>query len=497
MADEGRKRKMQRKKGANLMKNLLKKIGALLVAAVMVLSMCTAVFADGNATIKLTGFNTADSVECMQIIQKDESTTSGWAFVNGAGACFTEALGMTNSADAQQKVIWGLIKFKDTNVALPTGVTAANVTAANIDLALSKVAALTGFTTYKTKIEVSEAGIYAIKAEEEGYTYKTATAYVGFGEPYPALSGTEVIAKKSSTSVDKTTEDADHVVAIGDIVTYTIDAYVPFIDAANTENRTFTITDKITGADYYLTGPNAVNSVTMEGKNGQVGEIVVNDKGNGFTVDLGKLVADTANPNAGKKITVTYTAKVNETTVENKAGSHAAGVDYGGNNVPVKLFTGELVLMKYGDGDINKALEGAEFVLYKDGEEVPLTFVKEEKTGKYKYAPDTKDADSKLVTDANGYIDVEGLDVGSYHFEETKAPKGYSINTDGKTLTLTVDGEVATAKLYNEGGLNDTKLNSLPSTGGMGTYLFTIIGVVVMAGAAGAFFISRRKGSEE
>ena len=235
MADEGRKRKMQRKKGANLMKNLLKKIGALLVAAVMVLSMCTAVFADGNATIKLTGFNTADSVECMQIIQKDESTTSGWAFVNGAGACFTEALGMTNSADAQQKVIWGLIKFKDTNVALPTGVTAANVTAANIDLALSKVAALTGFTTLtdKTKIEVSEAGIYAIKAEEEGYTYKTATAYVGFGEPYPALSGTEVIAKKSSTSVDKTTEDADHVVAIGDIVTYTIDAYVPFIDAAN------------------------------------------------------------------------------------------------------------------------------------------------------------------------------------------------------------------------------------------------------------------------
>lgn len=46
MADEGRKRKMQRKKGANLIKNLFKKIGALLVAAVMVLSMCTAVFAD-------------------------------------------------------------------------------------------------------------------------------------------------------------------------------------------------------------------------------------------------------------------------------------------------------------------------------------------------------------------------------------------------------------------------------------------------------------------
>ena len=45
--------------------------------------------------------------------------------------------------------------------------------------------------------------------------------------------------------------------------------------------------------------------------------------------------------------------------------------------------------------------------------------------------------------------------------------------------------------------IKNTKLGTLPSTGGMGTYLFTIIGVVVMAGAAGAFFISRRKGSEE
>ena len=50
MADEGRKRKMQRKKGANLMKNLFKKIGALLVAAVMVLSMCTAAFAADAST---------------------------------------------------------------------------------------------------------------------------------------------------------------------------------------------------------------------------------------------------------------------------------------------------------------------------------------------------------------------------------------------------------------------------------------------------------------
>ena len=98
--------------------------------------------------------------------------------------------------------------------------------------------------------------------------------------------------------------------------------------------------------------------------------------------------------------------------VENKAGSHAAGVDYGADNVPVKLFTGELVLLKYGDGNVNNALANAEFVLYKDGEEVPLTFTKQE-NGKYKYAPDAEDATATLVTDENGMIDVEGLHYSS------------------------------------------------------------------------------------
>lgn len=66
------------------MKNLFKKISALVLAAIMVLSMCTAVFADTKVKIKLTGFESANKVEYMQIIQKDETTTSGWAFMNGA-----------------------------------------------------------------------------------------------------------------------------------------------------------------------------------------------------------------------------------------------------------------------------------------------------------------------------------------------------------------------------------------------------------------------------
>lgn len=79
MADEGRKRKMQRKKGANLMKNLFKKIGALLVAAIMVLAMASTAFADGpTATITVNNADNA-TLTYAQVIKADQTTRTGWA----------------------------------------------------------------------------------------------------------------------------------------------------------------------------------------------------------------------------------------------------------------------------------------------------------------------------------------------------------------------------------------------------------------------------------
>ena len=131
-----------------------------------------------------------------------------------------------------------------------------------------------------------------------------------------------------------------------------------------------------------------------------------------------------------------------------------------------------------------------------------------------------------------GSVVFKGLKEGTYYLKETKAPSTYQLtenvykidivatyasanNDQLKTLTsytITVTNtndsndkrtftykskEDTTMVVTNPLTIKNTKLGTLPSTGGMGTYLFTIIGVVVMAGAAGAFFISRRKGSEE
>lgn len=496
------------------MKNLFKKIGALLVAAVMVLSMCTAVFADGSATITLGNFADADSLKYMQIIEPDQNQPTGWKFSNTvAENAFTGA----TKKDAQT-TLWMLILKADPKVALnkelniPKGIDA--ISNADIDKALSTIKSnkTAQWITLENKesLVVNKAGVYAFDAEKDKYTYKVATAYVGFGtyENAPTLQNTTVEAKRSHLDIEKTVGDEDHAVAIGDVVEYTIKTYVPYIDANNAASRKFRITDKIEGADYVLGEDGNVAGTVVLGNEPNITQVsadIVPSKDNAhlFEINLDSLVANVDNPKAGVLVTVKYKAKITSVTVENTAKGHKSDEIYGGTNDNVKLYTGTIVLTKIDAKSETTKLANAEFTVHevttKDNQEVvgeALTFDYDKKTGVYTYNPDSRT--TTVVTNANGEVTVKGLDKGKYHFKETKAPNGYSINEAGADINLTFEGNVAKAEFKNTSGkLKDSRLSSLPSTGGMGTYLFTIIGVVVMAGAAGAFFISRRKGSEE
>ena len=94
---------------------------------------------------------------------------------------------------------------------------------------------------------------------------------------------------------------------------------------------------------------------------------------------------------------------------------------------------------------------------------------------------------------------VKGLDIGTYTFTEITAPKGYSINETPTEVELEIadNGEakdgVAIALYADAGEMADTKLNALPSTGGIGTTIFTIGGCAIMIAAAYMFFVSRRR----
>ena len=115
-----------------------------------------------------------------------------------------------------------------------------------------------------------------------------------------------------------------------------------------------------------------------------------------------------------------------------------------------------------------------------------------------------------IKTGANGEASVNNLDAqATYYVKETKAPNGYSLNdfayqltgadvkaagttteTEGK-VTYTV--QTYTYTNFADITVKDSKLSALPSTGGIGTTIFTIVGCGIMIAAAGLFFASRRK----
>ena len=318
------------------------------------------------------------------------------------------------------------------------------------------------------------------------------SAYVGFGE-VPNLTNATVDAKKTPIQVNKKVLDTDNVTKTGDILTYTVSTNVPYINPTDTD-KSFYAYDELTGAEY-------VNidqaTITLNGED-VTASYPISFVNNKFSVDLSTMIND-ANSHAGEQVVITYQVKVtseNDTITNKATAGHEDGNEYGSKES--KIYEGNITLTKYGENNVTLANAG--FEVRKDGAADALTFVKLS-DGVYKYVPaDTEGAVTEVVTDANGKVKVQGLDIGTYKFKEVTAPQGYSVNTTDVSATLEVaekDNGTASGVLTQNTSMKDTKLGALPSTGGMGTYLFTIIGVVVMAGAAGAFFMSRRKGSEE
>ena len=501
----------------------VKKLLAIILSMTMILGMSVTTFADTKDTATITvNDENGDALAIFdrdtnpngvqlsyaQIIVPDRTTETGWAFVGNTSeddtkdmtitSAFVNAFTVDDNKPTDQEVINTLIATTrdDENIA--------TTNTAQIAAALSAVASSSiSFTTATANpFTVNEAGVYAIKATQERYTYNTMAAYVGFGEvrvdgttyEYPSLTDAEITAKRAPETVTKSTTDDDKLVAVDSIVTYTIEAYVPFIDPSD-ENKYFGITDTIYGADYYLEGEGSVAKVEMENGTGTTPVADANDfvvVDGSFDIDLSDLItAD--NANAGKKITVTYTAKVTGEIVENSSASLVGEDRHDSSKVTV--YTGRIVLTKTDEKDTSKKLAGAGFEIRKDDSTgTPLTFT-ELADGDYVY--DEEGTVTEVFTGESGILTVRGLDKGMYYFKETTAPEGYHINNSSNgydvSVEIKVEGTEAEAVIEATGTLSNTKLSSLPSTGGIGTTIFTIGGCVIMIAAAGLYFASRRR----
>lgn len=209
-------------------------------------------------------------------------------------------------------------------------------------------------------------------------------------------------------------------------------------------------------------------------------------------------------------IQVDYSATVTSDAVIGTTGNdNKAVLTYGNNSTTTessttKTYVWEMGVRKFanlGGDDTNHALADAEFQLYKkDGDtQKYANFVETSTTSVYKLTGWTNNATeaTKVKTPANGNITFEGLDAGTYYLEETKAPVGYNKLTapitvviDRGTLPTVASQTISYTVKYGDTTADDhivrveNKAGTvLPSTGGMGTTLFYVIGGGLMVAA--------------
>lgn len=226
-----------------------------------------------------------------------------------------------------------------------------------------------------------------------------------------------------------------------------------------------------------------------------------------LSIDDVKTCAPGLNLNNGATITVTYTAHLNENATVNTAygpntteNKNSVYLQYSNNpridtsldqttTSEVCVYTYQLNNTKYHDEvNENNKLEGAGFRLYSDeacNNEIKL---KKNNDGTYSRDFSTGASGVEMISDNKGQFNVKGLDAGTYYLKETKTPAGYSAC---KVIPVTIKADHSRNDQVNLEGSNLTNdiVNikaggiTLPSTGGIGTTLFYVVGGGLMVAA--------------
>jgi len=305
------------------------------------------------------------------------------------------------------------------------------------------------------------------------------------------------VADAATNASSATGEDAVSA-TINQHVGFQIDSIVP--DLTGYTNYTYKVSD--TMSDALIPDQNAKVTIGSDDVTASC-EIVYS--GQVMTVTVPFSVLSTYAKDT--PIAITYSARVsaNANIYPDATGnSNQAELEYSNNvddltikdttppsEVHIYLFT--IDITKVNDKD--EKLQGAKFVL-KDSSNnyIPVSLV----SGRYKVS-DTlaaNEANATVISDTDGKIYIDGLAEGTYTLTETEAPATYNLLKDPVSITITATYD-ADGNCTGVTGNTKTVVNKaggiLPSTGGTGTIIFVVSGVVIMLAAVIVLAAKRKK----
>ena len=511
------------------MKNKFKKLLAFAIFAIMAMAMAVTAMADGTTyTLSINYVKNNQSTPAKntysiyQIASGNVETLNGSQVLTNisvnnefAGVLTDAKLAEIESLETDNSVVVALAKklaaitnangFTMEAGKMFTGVTSGSIAGLAPGYYLVK-------ETLHTSGDASIATKYILTTVVDNTTVNLKTSEAGITKKIiledKGLSGITG-ASDTGTLVDA------NVAAIGDTIRYQIDSQIPEYPADATDHY-YVITYEISAGLNYA----GIESIKIG------------------TTDNSILVA-----NGGATITVILKAELNSNAqVGSNGNPNSVDLEYTNNwdtkekhKTPkdtVITYTGELKIKKVDQDNQETLLGGAEFAIYgpredKKAADNPEALENGEitKNGKTYYYYQTITTSSEDAT--KGTATIAGLDAGTYYAKETKAPDGYSLKTDEIEIVLSVAPNNANCALENESGvvagsenaeslaaanstavtnyqvtwngdndettITNKKGTTLPGTGGMGTTIFTIGGIVLVALAALMFVVYMRK----
>ena len=308
----------------------------------------------------------------------------------------------------------------------------------------------------------------------------------------------------------------------GDVVTYTVKGVIP--DTTGYAEYVYKIHDELSaGLDFVNdangaaleTGATKVKVAvafkdTTDASTAPI-EATLDSKNNKkMSLDLSAWVKANQT-NKGKEFTVTYYAKVNKNAVVTE--KNKAQLEYGNKpgdtttTTPSEAKTPTYPLdIKKINKNTSGLLAGAKFSLYRTAQDAKgktNAITVSGSNGSYVVDADSKNTvfESVATEVGNGYnLHLNGLAAGDYWLVETQAPEGFNKLTDPIKVTITKTGDAEWTVQKNDAPETDKIIdveNStgslLPSTGGRGAIAFAVIAALLVFGVAVSFIRDKRK----